>query len=401
MNELSINKQLEIIFRGAEEIIGKEELKKKLNQGKKLRVKFGADPTAPDLHLGHTVVMEKLRQFQELGHKVIFIIGDFTAMIGDPSGQTMERPILTKDEVEESIKGYQNQIEKILITDKPNLIEIVRNSTWLKKLGAEGLIELTKHYTVARMLERNDFGARYKSGNPISITEFIYPLLQGYDSVAVKADIEIGGTDQKFNLLMGRELQKDWGQEPQAILTMPLLEGTDGVKKMSKSYGNHIGISEVPKDIYGKVMSISDELMYRYYELLTNEDIIKVKKRHPRDAKITLAKYLVEKYHGTAAAVFAQKEFIRVFSERKAPSIQAEIPISRGEKLIDVISKLSKTKIFPKELSKTEIKRRIKDGAVTFKGEKISDLNFVFQADSEGIVKVGRRSFFKVTPHKK
>lgn len=383
----NIDKQLEIISRGAEEIIGVEELKKKLLEGKQLRVKFGADPTAPELHLGHTVVMEKLKAFQDLGHMVIFIIGDFTAMIGDPSGRTSERQMLAKEDIEKSVKGYKKQILKVLNTEN---IEIVKNSVWLEKLGAEGLIRLSTHYTVARMLERNDFESRYKRGDPITITEFIYPLLQGYDSVQVKADIEIGGTDQKFNLLMGRLLQKDMGQEPQSILTMPLLEGTDGVKKMSKSYGNHIGIDESPEDIFGKIMSISDELMYKYYNLLTNADIEEIKKVHPMEAKKKLAFKIVSKYYTSDAAIAAKEGFERVFSKRKLPEEMQVYILAEPRKLVDIIYNQRMLD------SKAEIKRHIRQGAITFNEEKVMDSALVINPGSGGVLKVGKRKFLRI-----
>ncbi len=391
MSNVELEKQWEIISRGSEEIIGEEELKKKLLQGKKLRVKFGADPTAPELHLGHTVVMEKLRSFQELGHKVIFIIGDFTAMIGDPSGRTVERPILTKDEIEKSIAGYEKQIFKIL---KKENIELRRNSEWLKALGAEGIIELSKHYTVARMLERNDFEARYKKGNPITITEFIYPLLQGYDSVELESDIEIGGTDQKFNLLVGRELQKDKSQCPQAILTMPLLEGTDGVRKMSKSYGNHIGIDESPSEIFGKIMSVSDELMFRYYTLLTDVNVESIKEIHPMEAKKKLAWDIVARYHNEKAAEEAKNGFEQVYSKREAPSVVEKVTIKKGDniKLIDVIKLVwNKQRSKDGEISNAEVKRKIAEGAVTFNGDKITDRNFVLKHGDNGVVSYGKK----------
>ena len=361
----------ELISRGSEEIIGEKEFRKKLSEGKRLRVKFGADPTAPDLHLGHTVVMQKLRAFQDQGHKVIFIIGDFTAMIGDPSGRTSERPMLTKEEIEESVKGYKEQIFKVL--DKDN-IEIVRNSDWLKPLGAEGLIRLATHYTVARMLERNDFEQRYKSGNPITITEFLYPLLQGYDSVEVRADIELGGTDQKFNLLMGRELQKDYGQEPQAILTMPLLEVTDGVKKMSKSYGNHIGIDEDPEEIFGKIMSVSDEMMYRYYELLTTEDLDAVKQMHPMEAKKKLGKIIVTKYHNPDRADYAQTKFEEKFSIKNYVAT-ANISVNENAKLRELVKQAGDLH-FNENLSGNAVKTLIKSGSVKIDGEKITDISY-------------------------
>jgi len=397
MNEERVKNQWPVIQRGAEEIIGANELQKKISKGKKLRVKFGADPTAPDLHLGHTVVMEKLKAFQELGHTIVFIIGDFTAMIGDPSGRTAERPVLTKEEIEESVRGYEKQIFKIL--ERKN-VELVRNSKWLSKLGSEGVIRLASNYTVAQMLERNDFSQRYSKGNPISITEFLYPLLQGYDSVEVKSDIEIGGTDQKFNLLVGREMQRNMGQEPQAILTMPLLEGTDGIRKMSKSYGNHIGIDEPPGQMYGKIMSISDEMMYRYYTLLTNVDVNKVKSMHPKDAKAELAERIVAKYHGEHQGKVERQEFDRVHSRGGIPNTADNYSINEKEsKLIDVIYDyyMGIKKI---DCSKTKLKKELfPKGAVKFNGEKITDINYKINSSDEGVVQVGSKyPPFKIIP---
>ncbi|MFW6134049.1 MAG: tyrosine--tRNA ligase [Elusimicrobiota bacterium] len=388
MNQKKAQQQLEIIKRGSEEIIGERELFKKLTKGKILKVKFGADPTAPDLHLGHTVVMEKLKQFQELGHQVIFIIGDFTALIGDPSGRTAERPVLTKKEIKESVKGYKKQIFKIL--SKEN-IQIVYNSRWLGKLKAEDMLNLSGKYTVARMLERDDFSDRYKKGNPISITEFFYPLLQGYDSVITKADIEIGGTDQKFNLLVGREIQKSYDIEPQCILTMPLLEGTDGVQKMSKSYGNHIGINESPKDIYGKIMSISDELMYRYYTLLTTEDLNRIKKMHPMEAKKKLSFKIVSKYYSEKEAEKAKQSFERVFSKKKNPkNIEKRRTLKKGEKIVDFIySNFEK-------YSKTQLKRLINQGGIELNGEKVRDINYRLKERDSGVIKIGKKDFLKI-----
>ncbi|MFH1416623.1 MAG: tyrosine--tRNA ligase [Elusimicrobiota bacterium] len=382
MSQKNIEKDWEEIARGSEEIIGAGELRKKLVGGKKLRVKFGADPTAPDLHLGHTVVMEKLRVFQKQGHKILFLIGDFTALIGDPSGRTSERPVLTKEEIEESVKGYEEQIFKVLGRDN---IEIVRNSEWLEPLGAEGIIRLATHYTVARMLERNDFEKRYKEGNPISITEFLYPLLQGYDSVHLKSDIEIGGTDQKFNLLMGRDLQKDWGQEPQAILTMPLLEGTDGVKKMSKSYGNHIGIDEDPEQIFGKIMSISDDMMYRYYELLTMEDVGEIRAMHPMEAKKKLGEVIIKKYYSEQTAKYERKRFEDKFSKDK-PMITAVHQLKANMKLKDII-KWEGSLHFDEKLSGNAIKTLIKSGSVKVDGEKITDISCELKV-GKGSVKI-------------
>lgn len=387
MNKKDIKKQWEVISRGVDEIIGEQELKEKLLKGKKLRVKFGVDPTASDLHLGHTVIMEKLKAFQRLGHKIIFIIGDFTALIGDPSERDSTRPMLTKKEIQASVRNYKKQIFKILDTEN---IETVRNSSWLKKLGSEGVIKLASSYTVARMLERNDFSKRYEEGNPISITEFIYPLLQGYDSVVVKADIEIGGTDQKFNLLVGRHMQQQMGLVPQSILTMPLLEGTDGIKKMSKTYNNHISIDELPDEMFGRIMSISDDLMLRYYELLTGEDIEKVRSMHPMEAKKNLARILVSKYHSNSTALKSQNKFESIFSNGKIPEDIKIYKLSCDEKVVDVIYNNRILK------SKAEVKRYINQGAVTLNGEKIDDINYRISAGRGGILKIGKRNFLKV-----
>ena len=387
MKKTEIDAQIEVITRGADEVIGLDDIRKRLESGKKLRVKFGADPTAPDLHLGHTVVMEKLRQFQELGHTVVFIIGDFTAMIGDPSGRTSGRPVLTKEEINESVRGYKEQVFKILDRSRT---ELVHNSQWLEQLGTEGLIRVASNYTVARMLERNDFSQRYGAGNPISISEFLYPLLQGYDSLIVKSDIEAGGTDQKFNLLVGRDFQKAVKQEPQAILTMPLLEGTDGVKKMSKSYGNHIGIDEPPEEMFGKIMSLSDEMMYRYYRLLTSESEEKVRSMHPMDAKKLLAETVIERYHGRDAAEKGRNEFERVFSEKKTPEKMPSYSLQRKMKLVDII--------FESGLmdSKGAVKRHIQQGAVSVEGKKIEDINASLEPGDKGVVKVGKRKFLRI-----
>ncbi|MEA3507241.1 MAG: tyrosine--tRNA ligase [Elusimicrobiota bacterium] len=388
MKKVNVKKQLDIIKRGTQDFIGFDEIKKKIKSGRKLNVKFGADPTAPELHLGHTVVMEKLRAFQELGHNVTFIIGDFTARIGDPSGRTKERPVLTDDEIQKSVDGYKKQIFKVI--SRKN-IKIMKNSKWLDKLGTVGIIRLASSYTVARMLERNDFSKRYEEGNPISITEFLYPLLQGYDSIELNSDIEIGGTDQKFNLLVGRELQKSRGQSPQAVLTMPLLEGTDGVKKMSKSYGNHIGIDEPPSEIYGKVMSISDELMLKYYRLLTTADMDRVQQMHPLEAKKQLAFTLVEKYHGKKEAQKAAEEFERVFSKGKEPENIAETrKVKEGEKIVNLICGVFSS------YSKSDVKRLIKQGAVSINSEKISFPGYRFDGSEEGILKVGKKDFIRL-----
>src|SRR5215212_1435045 len=309
---VAISNALEVIRRGSDELLVEEELVRKLQTGRALRIKLGMDPTAPDLHLGHTVVINKLRHFQDLGHHVQFLIGDFTGMIGDPTGKNQTRPPLTREQIQANAATYQRQVFKIL---DPEKTEIMFNSTWSDKLGAEGMVRLCARYTVARILERDDFAKRYKGGQPIAMHELLYPLMQGYDSVAMKSDVELGGTDQKFNLLVGRELQKDWGQEPQCILTMPLLEGLDGVQKMSKSLGNYVGIDEPPNEIFGKLMSISDELMWRYLELLSfrpSAELSALKEeaaqgRNPKEIKVLLAKEIVERFHSHAAAAQAEE----------------------------------------------------------------------------------------------
>ena len=380
-------KDLEIIRRGTVEVISPEELKKKLKRGK-LRVKFGADPTAPDIHLGHTVVLQKLRQFQDLGHKIVFIIGDFTARIGDPSERSEARKPLTTEEIKKNARTYQKQVFKVLDKGKT---EVVFNSKWLDKMSSADILELSSHSTVAQMLARADFKERFNKEIDISILEFIYPLLQAYDSIQVKADVEIGGTDQKFNLLMGRQLQRDFDQEPQVIITMPLLEGTDGVRKMSKSYGNYIGITEPPKEIFGKIMSISDQLMVKYYELLTEENLDKVKKMHPRQAKAKLAKDIVQKYYGEAEAEKAEQEFERVFAKRELPEEIKEIRIR--EKKIWVVDLLVKARL---ATSKNEAKRLISQGSVKIDQKRIKDSDMDLLMDKEYIVQVGKRKFSRI-----
>src|SRR6187549_2188061 len=320
----AIKQAIQTIRRGSDELIVEEELAKKLSSGRKLRVKLGLDPTAPDLHLGHTVVINKLRDFQQLGHQVQFLIGDFTGMIGDPTGKNTTRPPLSREQILENAKTYRAQMEKIL---DPEKTQVMFNSEWSDKLGAEGMIRLASRYTVARLLERDDFAKRYSAREPIAVHELLYPLMQGYDSVAMKADVELGGTDQKFNLLVGRELQRDFGQEPQCILTMPLLEGTDGKEKMSKSLGNYVGIAEPPQEIFGKLMSISDDLMWRYIDLLSFESAAQLRQwrtevkegRNPRDIKALFAQEIVERFHGSAAAKAAHEEFEQRFRHGVLP----------------------------------------------------------------------------------
>ena len=381
-------KDLEIIRRGTAEIISPEELKNKLRRRKPLRVKFGADPTAPDIHLGHTVVLEKLKQFQDFGHQIIFIIGDFTARIGDPSERYEARKPLTIEEIKKNAKTYQKQVFKILDKGKT---ELLFNSRWFDKMSLSDVLKLSSYSTVAQMLARADFKERFNREVDISILEFIYPLLQAYDSIQVKADVEIGGTDQKFNLLMGRQLQRDFNQDPQVIITMPLLEGTDGVRKMSKSYGNYIGITEPPKEIFGKIMSISDELMVKYYELLTEENLEEVKKMHPRQAKAKLAKELVQKYYSETEAEKTEEEFEKVFVKRELPEEIKEIRIR--EKKIWVVDLLVKAGL---AISKNEAKRLISQGSVKINQKRIKDSDMDLLMDKEYIVQVGKRKFRRI-----
>ncbi len=387
---MSLKEALEIIKRGTVEIISEEELINKLEKKSSLRIKFGADPTAPDIHLGHTVVLHKLRQFQDLGHKIIFIIGDFTALIGDPSGRTELRKCLSKEVILENAQTYQSQIFKIL--DK-NKIELFFNSHWLSKLTLEDFMSLCSRYTVARMLERDDFQKRYAAGNPISILEFLYPLVQGYDSVKVDADIEIGGTDQKFNLLVGRELQRAYGQPQQVVITMPLLEGTDGVRKMSKSYGNYIGVNENPKEIFGKIMSISDELMSRYYELLTEKNLGEIQQIHPAQAKRNLASIIIEHYYDKEKANEAQEEFNKIFKDKEMPDEIKICKIPKGK--IWIVDLLIKTTMVS---SKKEAKRFIKQGGVRIDQQRVDDENLEVDIYKEFIIQIGRRKFTKIIP---
>jgi len=376
------------IKRGTVEIISEAELAKKLKQGKPLRIKWGADPSAPDIHLGHTVVLNKLKQFQDLGHEIIFLIGDFTAMIGDPSGKSETRQVLSKEEVKKNAESYQEQVFKILDRNKTR---VVYNSEWLEKMGLIDVFELSRQYTVARMLERKDFKERFEKQTEISIIEFLYPLLQGHDSVHLQADVEVGGTDQKFNLLMGRTLQQRAGQESQVVITLPLLEGTDGVKKMSKSLGNYIGITELPKEIFGKIMSISDKLMLRYYELLTLEPLYKIKKMHPKEAKQKLASILVERFYDKKAAAEAKKEFDAIFAKGSLPKDIEEKIINK--KQISIIDLLIETKL---TASKSEARRLIKQGGVKVDDKVVIDEKEIINLDKERIIKVGKRKFVKV-----
>lgn len=392
---MNIDEQLRVILRGVSDIVSVEELREKLQKKKQLTVKLGVDPTAPDIHLGHTVILRKLRQFQDLGHKVVFIIGDFTARIGDPSGRDTTRPILSEEEILANAKTYTQQVFKILDKDKT---EIVYNSQWLYPLGIDGLLQLCSKYTVARMLERDDFSQRYKNNVPITILEFIYPLLQGYDSVAVRADVELGGNDQKFNLIVGRELQKDAGMEPQVIITMPLLEGTDGVRKMSKSYKNYIALNDTPKDMFGKIMSIPDNIMRKYFELLTDEDMATVDKmirENPREAKSYLGYLIVKQYYGEEVAKKEQEEFDRVFSKKELPTDLPTISVKKGKyKLVDF---LVQHKLVS---SKSEAKRLISQGGIKIDSKKVEDQNLVLELtekDKELIVQIGKLKYVRLS----
>lgn len=385
--------------RGAEEILLEDELLEKLKQGKPLKIKAGFDPTAPDLHLGHTVLINKLRQFQQQGHEVIFLIGDFTGMIGDPTGKNVTRKPLTKEDVLSNAETYKEQVFKIL---DPAKTTVAFNSTWMEKLGSAGMLKLASRQTVARMMERDDFKKRYAGGQAIAIHEFMYPLVQGWDSVALEADVELGGTDQKFNLLMGRELQKSEGQRPQTVLMMPLLEGLDGVQKMSKSLNNYIGITDAPNDMFGKIMSISDDLMWRYYELLSFKpiDVIQGYKdkiaagANPRDVKIDLAKELIERFHDTAAAEAAHQEFINRFQKGAMPDDMPEMDIETENGEIAIANLLKEAGLVA---STSEAMRMIKQGAAKIEGEKVADNKLVIKAGSTAIYQVGKRKFAKIT----
>ncbi|KFZ38345.1 tyrosine--tRNA ligase [Shewanella mangrovi] len=387
------------IKRGTEEILLESDLLEKLKEGRPLKIKLGADPTAPDIHLGHTVILNKLRLFQELGHEVIFLIGDFTGMVGDPSGKNTTRPPLTREQVIANAETYKQQVYKIL---DPAKTRIEFNSSWLEALGAAGMIRLASHQTVARMMERDDFKKRYAAGQSIAIHEFMYPLLQGWDSVALHADVELGGTDQKFNLLMGRELQKAEGQKPQTVIMMPLLEGLDGVKKMSKSAANYIGISEAPDEMFGKLMSISDELMWRYFELLSFRplnEIADLKQQvkndaNPRDIKILLAKEIIARFHDEAAAAGAEQNFINRFQKGAMPDDIPELTLAAGDEGLPLANLLKEAGLVG---STSEAMRMVKQGAVKLDGEKIEDSKQVFAAGTTAIFQVGKRKFAKVT----
>lgn len=397
-----LNEQLDLIQRGVEEIIPIEELEQKIKRsietGIPLNVKLGADPSRPDLHLGHTVVLKKLRHFQDLGHQAILIIGDFTGMIGDPTGRSKTRPPLTLEETREFGKTYFEQASKVIDGSKA---KIVYNSEWLAKMTFEDVIKLASKYTVARMLERDDFEKRYRNGEPISIHEFLYPLAQAMDSVAIKSDVELGGTDQKFNLLVGRDIQREYGQEPQVILTMPILPGTDGVEKMSKSLDNYIGISEPPSEIYGKTMSIPDNLIYTYFELVTDVSKIElelIKKQlndpsvNPRDLKRKLARTIVEQYYSKEAALEAEENFDKIFVRKEIPDEVMEVEIDKASSS-NIISLLRSIGAAP---SNSEARRLVDQGGVSINGEKITNVNATLQIPNESILKVGKRKFYKL-----
>mgnify|MGYP005748663697 CR=1 FL=1 len=395
---IDLGASLEYIKRGAEELLVESELVDKLESGRPLRVKAGFDPTAPDLHLGHTVLINKLRHFQELGHHILFLIGDFTGMIGDPSGKNATRPPLSREQIEANARTYRDQVFKIL---DPARTEVCFNSTWMEQLGSAGMIRLASHYSVARMLERDDFAKRYAGGQSIAIHEFLYPLCQGYDSVAMKADVELGGTDQKFNLLVGRELQRHYGVPPQCVLTMPLLEGLDGVNKMSKSLGNYIGIAEPAREIFGKLMSISDDLMWRYYDLLSfrsSADIARLREevaggRNPRDVKVLLAQEIVERFHDRQAANDALEEFEARFRRGALPDDMPEVSLQGeggGLAIVQVLKQAGLTG------STSEAIRMIEQGGVRMNGDRVEDRGLVVQAGSKIVLQVGKRRFASV-----
>jgi tyrosyl-tRNA synthetase len=390
---------LEVIKRGCDELLVEGELVERLGSGRPLRVKAGFDPTAPDLHLGHTVLLNKMRQLQDLGHTALFLIGDFTGMIGDPTGKNATRPPLSREDVARNAISYTDQVFKIL---DPTRTEVVFNSTWMDKLGAADLVRLAATHTVARMLERDDFGKRYRSNQPIAIHEFLYPLVQGYDSVAMKADIELGGTDQKFNLLMGRELQKHFGQRPQCILTMPLLEGLDGVNKMSKSLGNYVGITESPDEIFGKLMSISDELMWRYLELLSFQSIAAIRSRkeaalrgevNPRDIKFEFAQEIVERFHGPEAGRSAASSFVARFRHHERPDEIPEHTVRAGGSALALIQVMKAVGLTS---STSEAMRMIEQGGVRLNGERVNDKALTLAPGTTSVLQVGKRKFARV-----
>lgn len=387
------------IQRGADEILVEEELVERLKAGKPLKIKAGFDPTAPDLHLGHTVLLNKMRAFQQLGHEVTFLIGDFTGLIGDPTGKNVTRKPLTKEDVLANAETYKQQVFKIL---DPEKTQIRFNSEWMDKLGADGMIRLAARQTVARMLERDDFKKRYANGQPIAIHEFLYPLAQGWDSVALESDVEMGGTDQRFNLLMGRELQKEEGQRPQTVLMMPLLEGLDGVQKMSKSLNNYIGITDAPNDMFGKIMSISDELMWRYYDLLSFrplDEIAGLKQQmaegaNPRDIKILLAKEIIQRFHSEDAAETAHQDFIQRFQKNAIPDDMPEVEIELSADGMGIANLLKEAALVG---STSDAMRMIKQGAVKIDGEKVEDTRLKIQSSGTAVYQVGKRKFARIT----
>ena len=395
----SVSEALDLIKRGTEEILIESELLDKLKTGRSLRIKAGFDPTAPDLHIGHTVLINKLRQFQDLGHEVLFLIGDFTGMIGDPTGKSATRPPLTRDEVIENARTYEQQIFKIL---EPEKTLVMFNSSWMNEMSSADLIELAAKHTVARMLERDDFSKRYQSGQSISIHEFLYPLIQGYDSVAMKADVELGGTDQKFNLLVGRELQKHYKQPQQTVITMPILEGLDGVQKMSKSLNNYIGISETPDEMFGKLMSISDDLMWRYFELLSfrpKSEIEGFKQeiaegKNPRDIKFLLGEELVARFHDEVAAIQARKNFIARFQQGAMPDDMPETTLTAPDGMLPIANVLKEAGLTS---STSEALRMIRQGAVKIDGEKMTDAKQEIASGTTHVYQVGKRRFARVT----
>ena len=401
-----VAEQMAELQRGAAEVLTVPDLEKKLRRGEPLRIKAGFDPTAPDLHLGHTVLINKLRQFQQFGHEVTFLIGDFTGMIGDPTGRNATRPRLTPDEIKSNARTYEQQIYKIL---DPATTRIDFNSRWFGSMNAAGLIEIAARHTVARMLERDDFSKRFKSNQPIALHEFLYPLVQGYDSVALRADVELGGTDQKFNLLVGRQLQEQYGQEPQVVLTMPLLEGLDGVNKMSKSLSNFIAITDPPDDMFGKLMSISDQLMWRYFELLSFRPLASIaalkreitKGRNPRDVKFELAQEIVARFHDPAAAQRAQQNFTSRFADKALPTDLPEVALycAAGEDAIPLVAALTSAGV---ELaaSRGEARRKVAEGAVRIDGEKAADAQLRLAAGGRYTLQLGPRRFARVAVHK-
>jgi len=394
-----IQQDVALLARGTDEITKQEELEERLGFGRPLRVKVGFDPTAPDLHLGHTVIINKMRQFQDLGHTVIFLIGDFTGMIGDPTGKNVTRKALSPEEVQQNATTYASQVFQILDEEKT---EIRFNSEWLSALGSEGMIRLAAKYTVARMLERDDFKKRFADNQPIAIHEFLYPLAQGYDSVALECDVEMGGTDQKFNLHVGRQLQQQYGQKPQIIITLPLLEGLDGVQKMSKSLGNYVGITEAPGEMFGKLMSISDDLMWRYFDLLSfrsNEELAALRTdveggRNPRDVKFLLCEEIIERFHDRAAAVAAREEFIARFRQGQMPEDMPERTLGTGGAGIGIAAALTQCGL---TASNSEAFRMIRQGGAKIDGVKISDRSLQLEPGFSGVLQVGKRKFCKAT----